>query len=126
MVERERESGGTRERERDWLADRRRWRETTTTSIQEGLSSSSKQAVGVDAASESGRARRLCVCDERRQDNNNGAGLCKHAGRACRRPRESGCVLDVRESVWRRREEQSRDRACAHRAHSGVDSGVCR
>ena len=75
VVERERESGGTRERERDWLADRRRWRETTTTSIQEGLSSSSKQAVGVDAASESGRARRLCVCDERRQDNNNGAGL---------------------------------------------------
>ena len=32
-----------REREREWLTDRRRWRETTT-SIQEGLSSSSTAA----------------------------------------------------------------------------------
>ena len=44
-----------RERERDWLADRRRETHSRGTKQQQ------HHAVGVDAASESGRARRLCV-----------------------------------------------------------------
>ena len=113
VVERERESGGTRERERDWLADRRRWRETTTTSIQEGLAAAaSKQSAWTRRARAAAHAG--CVCVTRDGKTIITGRGCKHAGRACRRPRESGCVLDV-ERVYGGGE---RSRAETERVHT--------